>query len=260
VNPVIITFLGAAGPYPGSDDLPSVLVTAGKTSIVLDAGEGLQHKLHEVGKSVSAVKYVLLTHMHGDHVLGLLPFIQSRSLAGSENRLIVGGPSGLKKFLEDNFKHLYFSPGYPIDVLEIAGEGSHRFNDFRVSFTWLEHSIPVLGYRLDFNEVSLCYVTDTRPTPKAVELCKNADLMIHDSAFSCYDAELAKEYKHSTACEAADVALKAGVKMLFLYHISPRYKERDLLLREARRKFKNAFLARKYLRVYLLPKLLKGVS
>ncbi len=259
MNPVVITFLGVSGPYPGSDDLPSVLITSGKTSVVLDAGEGLQHRLHDVGKSVSAVKYVLLSHMHGDHVLGLLPFIQSRSLAGSDSKLVVGGPSGLKKFLEDSFHHLYFSPGYPIDVLEVSGEGTHNFREFKVSFTWLEHSIPVLGYRLDFEGVTLCYVTDTRPTQRAVELCKNVDLMIHDSTFSCLDMELAEEYRHSTACEAAETALKAGARMLFLYHISPRYKEKGDLLNEARRIFRNAFLARKYLRVYLLPKLLKDV-
>ncbi|MCD6324450.1 MAG: ribonuclease Z, partial [Desulfurococcales archaeon] len=259
VNPVVMTFLGASGPYPGSDDLPSILVSSGRKHILLDAGEGVQHRLLDAGRSVTSVTHVLITHLHGDHVLGLLPLIQSRSLGGAETPLTVAGPKGLKDFLLDSFKHLMFAPSYELRVLEIGSRGELDLGGVKVAFEELIHSVPTVGYRLYFPGLSLCYVTDTRPSERAVKLCSGVDVLVHDAAFSCEDQRIAEEYMHSTVCEAAGIASEAEAKVLYLYHTSPRYRDPGFLLAQCRKVFKSCFLARKFMKVYLLPKMLKEI-
>ncbi len=253
MNPVVVTFLGARGPYPGSDDLPSVLVTHSKLSILLDAGEGVQHRLHAAGKSVSSIKYVLISHLHGDHVLGLMPLLQSRSLAGADTPLTVLGPEGLRNYLINNFNMLSFRPAYELTIHEVIN-GSSEFRDLNVSYVPLRHSLQTLGFRLVLNGISLCYVTDTRPTESVVGLCKGVDVLIHDSAFLSKDSELAAEYAHSTSAEAAEVAKEINPGTLILYHISSRYSDISPLLYEARKIFPRTYAATQYLKLYLTPK------
>ena len=253
MNPVIVTFLGARGPYPGSDDLPSVLVTQSKLTILLDAGEGVQHRLHLGGKSVSSVRYVLVSHLHGDHVLGLIPLLQSRSLAGASNSITIIGPEGINDYLTRNFEMLSFKPAYDLIVNEVV-DGSIPFRDFSVSYTPLQHSLQTLGFKLMFKGISLCYITDTRPTPSVIDLCRGVDVLIHDSAFLSKDSDLALEYGHSTSVEASELAKEVNPGMLVLYHISSRYKDFSPLVREARKIFPRTYAAVKYMKLYLTPK------
>ena len=90
----------------------------------------------------------------------------------------------------------------------------------------------------------IVYTGDTRPCESVIEASKNADVLIHDGTFSHALKELAAEYKHSTAVEAAEVARKAGVRKLVLTHISPRYSEdASVLLEEAKKIFENVIIA-----------------
>ncbi|RLG38325.1 ribonuclease Z [Candidatus Alkanophaga liquidiphilum] len=88
------------------------------------------------------------------------------------------------------------------------------------------------------------YTGDTRPCESVIEASRGADVLIHDGTFSHALKELAAEYKHSTAVEAAEVAKKAGVRMLVLTHISPRYSEdASVLVAEAKELFENVVVA-----------------
>ena len=94
----------------------------------------------------------------------------------------------------------------------------------------------------------IVYTGDTRPCEKTVEISRDADLLIHDAAFSEELKNRAVESGHSTAKEAAEVARKANVKKLVLTHISARYsKNPEILLEEARPIFENVELARDFL-------------
>jgi ribonuclease Z len=89
------------------------------------------------------------------------------------------------------------------------------------------------------------YTGDTRPCDSTVEVSRGADLLIHDGTLANDQAEWAREARHSTAAEAAEVAKRAGVHQLVLTHISTRYEENPAaLLQEAKPIFPETVIAR----------------
>ena len=89
------------------------------------------------------------------------------------------------------------------------------------------------------------FTGDTRPSASVIDAAKGADLLIHEATFGEEEKERAKETGHSTAQEAAQVALAAGVKRLVLCHVSARYSiSAEELVKEAKAVFGNVSVAK----------------
>jgi ribonuclease Z len=92
---------------------------------------------------------------------------------------------------------------------------------------------------------SVVYTGDTRPHLSVIEASRNADLLVHEATFGGDELERARETGHSTAAEAARVALEAKARRLVLTHISSRYnRAASELLAEAKAVFPETVIAR----------------
>ncbi|HEU0296343.1 MAG TPA: ribonuclease Z [Anaerolineales bacterium] len=91
----------------------------------------------------------------------------------------------------------------------------------------------------------LVVVGDAGKTENLVEVCRDADALVIESTYLDEDAEMAGQFSHLTARQAAELAIKAGVKKLILTHISRRYREKDVL-KEAQGLFPNSVVARDF--------------
>jgi len=90
---------------------------------------------------------------------------------------------------------------------------------------------------------SIAIVIDTRSCKNAVELAKGVDLLLCESTYLEDKKELAHEYAHMTAKEAATIAKQAGVKKLVLTHFSARYQDAEAFAEEAREIFAESYAA-----------------
>lgn len=97
----------------------------------------------------------------------------------------------------------------------------------------------------------IVFVTDTRPCDAAIELARDADLLIHEATYANDHASDAHERYHSTAEEAATIAKEANVKRLVLTHISARYDDTGPMLAEARAIFPNTDVAEDLMEIAL---------
>jgi ribonuclease Z len=86
---------------------------------------------------------------------------------------------------------------------------------------------------------------DTEPTPGVIEAARGADLLVHEATFCDEEADRARETRHSTARAAANVAREAGVGLLALTHVSPRYFGREVA-EEAREVFENTVVPKDF--------------
>ena len=93
--------------------------------------------------------------------------------------------------------------------------------------------------------VRFVHIGDTGRTDDLVEYCRDADGLVIESTYMEEEAEMAREFSHLTTRQAAELAVKAGVKQLILTHISRRYREKDVLA-EAQVVFPEAIVARDF--------------
>ncbi len=113
-----------------------------------------------------------------------------------------------------------------------------------------ERSLEIGGRRIALEEVShvrkgdvFAYIVDTRPCPPATALAKGAKMLLCESTYLDEEKDLAHEYQHMTAKQAAELARDAGVQTLILTHFSARYRDPGALEQEARKIFPQSFAA-----------------
>lgn len=145
---VQVIFLGTAGSIPTiARSLPAVAIRRKGELTLFDCGEGVQRQMVRAHLGFNKKMKVLVTHMHGDHVLGLPGLIQTMSLLGRTKKLEVYGPSGLKEFVDAIEQTVHFSLTFPLELVEVEDEGLVcEEKEYQIHSAWAQHSIPAFAY------------------------------------------------------------------------------------------------------------------
>jgi ribonuclease Z len=145
-----VVFLGTAGSIPTlTRSLPAVAIIRLGELIIFDCGEGVQRQMVKAGIGFNRKTKIFITHMHGDHMLGLPGLIQTMSLLHRDKQLEVYGPCGLQGFMHAVEKALRSPPTFPLELREIRQEGLVcEEEDYTVYSTQANHTAPSFSYSL----------------------------------------------------------------------------------------------------------------
>ncbi|MFN6560459.1 MAG: ribonuclease Z [Nostoc sp. ChiSLP01] len=146
-----ITFLGTSSGVPTrSRNVSSVALRLPQRAELwlFDCGEGTQHQILRSELKISQLSRIFITHMHGDHIFGLMGLLATCGLAGNVERMDIYGPPGLNEYIQaaSRYSHTHFS--YPIKVHAIRPGIIYEDDDFIVSCGNLHHRITAFGYRV----------------------------------------------------------------------------------------------------------------
>lgn len=118
---------------------------------LIDASEGLQHRILHTNYRPSKIKHVFITHLHGDHTFGLPGFLLSRANQGGEGiPLTIYGPKGLKEWIDMTMKMSHSYVNYPIDYVELSHNETYEIEGFEIKTYLLDHTVD--SYLYLFNE------------------------------------------------------------------------------------------------------------
>jgi len=285
-----LTFLGTNSALPAHGRFPSAQVlNVHHQMFLIDCGEGTQARMLEYNVKRHQINQIFISHLHGDHVFGLIGLLTSYNLIGREEKLEVFAPEGIAEMLEVQLRCSHTLLSYPLEVHTVDTTQYaliYENEEVEVFSIPLKHRIPTNGflfrekqrppnmisekietYQLsvpqilaakrgedvllsDGRKLSSTELTQPAPAPRSYAYCsdtlytesilpyiKGVDLLYHESTFLEEGKERAKTTMHSTTTEAAEMARKAGVRLLLLGHYSSRHKDITLFEIEAQTVF-----------------------
>ncbi|MBD1999475.1 ribonuclease Z [Leptolyngbya sp. FACHB-541] len=146
-----ITFLGTSSGVPTrSRNVSSIALRLPQRAEtwLFDCGEGTQHQILRSDVKISQITRIFVTHMHGDHIYGLMGLLASCGLAGNPTRIDVYGPPHLNEYLRacGRYSQTHFS--YPVKVHTVQPGVVFEDEEFTVSCSPLTHRVPAFGYRV----------------------------------------------------------------------------------------------------------------
>ena len=143
-----LTFLGTSSMVPTKErNQIAVFLSYGSEGILFDCGEGTQRQFKITGINLQKVTKILISHWHGDHVLGLPGLMQTLSSTDYTGTLEIYGPIGTKKRMESMFEAFVFDKRLDFKVKEVKQGVFFDGRDFQLESYPLEHGIATLGYR-----------------------------------------------------------------------------------------------------------------
>lgn len=295
MEPFRIHILGCGSALPTlKHNASSQVVDIRGKLFMVDCGEGTQVQLRRSRVSFTRVQAVFISHLHGDHCLGLIGMISTFGMLGRTATLHVYAPGEFERMLQMQMD--MFCKGLEFEVAFHAVDTTkhqviYEDKSLTVASIPLEHRVPCCGflfrekpllphirrdmidcYQIPISQInnikngadwtteegelvensrltypaaaprSYAYCSDTRYISTLHQLVKGVDVLYHESTYDSEHEARAKLYYHSTAAQAAQVALDAGVGKLLLGHYSARYDDESVILREAQKIFPNSFL------------------
>ncbi|RXM42438.1 ribonuclease Z [Flavobacterium sp. YO64] len=290
-----LTILGCYAATPRTLTNPTSQVLEIKNRLFLiDCGEGTQVQLRKNKIKFSKINHIFISHLHGDHLYGLIGTISTFSLLGRTTDLHIYGPKGIKELILLQLKLTESWTTYSLFFHELESKKSEViFEDAKVIVKTipLKHRVYTNGFlfqekpgerklnieavqhynihvayyqkiknggdvklddgtiieneKLSFDPIpsmSYAFCSDTVYNEDIIPIIENVDVLYHESTFLESESPLALKTLHSTAKEAAQIALKANVKQLVLGHYSTRYDGIERFKQEAESVFPNVLL------------------
>jgi phosphoribosyl 1,2-cyclic phosphodiesterase len=239
--------------YGGNTSCVQVTLASGE-NLILDAGTGIRSL--GMGLLGGGRIHILLTHLHLDHIQGLMFF---PPCFREESEITIWGPSSPEASLENRIARYISAPLSPVEVRELPC--SVAFNDTPAS-EWeiggatiraeaVTHRGPTLGYRITDGDTTLAYIPDHEPALGAplaglepewisgFDLARDADLLIHDCQYDDEEYPEHVGWGHSSMTDTLTFASRVGAQRLLLFHHDPLHSDEflDGFCANARRKW-----------------------
>ncbi len=292
-----LIFLGTSQAIPTEKrNHTAVLMQYKNENILIDCGEATQRQFRKAHLNPCKLTRILITHWHGDHVLGLPGLLQTLALNNYNKTLHIYIPKATKHYIDLIFRMFVFQGKIKYEIHECSSGKILETPDFIIEAEKMFHGTPTLAYsfkekdkiRINKNKLKklkiqgkiiselqkgkniiwqgkkikaksltylqkgkkISFIFDTKINPNCEKIAKNSDLLITESTYAEKEADLAKEYKHLTAKQAAQIAKTSKAKKLILTHISQRYENNEgIILNEAKKIFKNTILAEDLMKI-----------
>ena len=243
-------------------------VTCGDDRLLFDAGSGLRaagdsimresNQLDAEGRPRKKLN-LLFTHCHYDHISGLpffAPFFDPKASVDIWSGHLDG--TNKTKRMIDNYM---CPPYFPVGPEVFAANVTYRdfevhdvltpVQDVVVRTLPLNHHDNCVGYRVEFDGRSICYITDTTHIPEKmdqgiVDFVEGTDLMIYDGTYTDEEFPTFWNFGHSTWEEGVRISKAAGVKRYCVFHHRPSRTDEDLdeISRQCKQAFKRSCLGK----------------
>lgn len=148
--PLNLTILGSGSAVPNLNrGVSAHYLNFNERRILIDCGEGTQLQLRRFKVKFQRLQYIFISHLHGDHFLGLFGLISSMHLLGRTQKLIIFGPEGLEEIVRHQFKITQVYLGYELAFVTLAAKEKELvFEDKSIEIYAfpLKHRIACFGF------------------------------------------------------------------------------------------------------------------
>lgn len=159
-----LSLIGTGGGMPlPTRNLSATLIKYNGHNILVDCGEGTQVSMRMINSGFKKIDYICISHLHGDHIIGLPGLLSTIGNSGRAETLTIIGPRGIKKAIEGMMIIINYLP-YKLNVIEDPQGDIELFEDVILSTLVLDHSTECLGY---------CFYIKRKPRFEVEKAIKN---------------------------------------------------------------------------------------
>jgi len=221
--------------YGGNTSCVQVTLDGGE-ELILDAGTGIR----TLGVDLAGRRQIniLLTHLHLDHIQGLMFF---PPCFRAESEITIWGPSSAEASLESRIARYISAPLSPVEVRELPCSVAFReappsewtLGGATIRAQAITHRGPTLGYRITEGDTTLTYIPDHEPALGApldgvatewmsgYDLARDTDLLIHDCQYTDQEYPEHVGWGHSGVGDTISFARRVGARRVLLFHHDP---------------------------------------